>query len=114
MSKESPGILIARSVDALVIGLLVFGNQDARDFSWWMVLFMVLMSFIMSVFMDKKTATGLVPKNVSRMVIRISVCVAYVGSLIYAGFPVLAAAYALTAFFVAISVIRVIESEDKQ
>lgn len=92
--------IIMRLVDASMIACLILGNADVKTFVFWIVCCMVgLMVFALP---------GITPELAKQMgdnkVIGAVVHVVYVAALVYAGFPVLAAIYAVVAFAFRIAV----------
>lgn len=111
MSNQSYKMLICRALDLLIIGLLIFGSQDAKDFSWWIIMFVVVASFVLAMFMDKKSAEEIKPKTIARWSLRIAICLGYTGGLIYAGFSFMAAAYAIVSIIVLRRAVEVLEDQ---
>lgn len=106
MSKpiSTTKLLIARAIDAFLIAALVIGNEDAKTFSFWIISMMVVVLFLGAFTMSKDSAAGMADKTLIRKAGRIFVKIAYVCALIYAGFPVLAALYAMSVILLTIQI----------
>lgn len=88
-------LLLARAVDACLVAALVLGNEDGKTFAFWMVSMMVVVLFLGAFTMSKDSAVTMAAGSFIRKAGRVLVQVAYVLALVYAGFPVLAAFYAM-------------------
>lgn len=97
-------LIIARAVDATLITALAFGNEDGKTFAFWMVSMMVVVLFIGALGMTKDTAAGMAGGSLARKVGLVAVQVTYVIALVYAGFPVLAALYAMAVILLAMRI----------
>lgn len=94
--------VINRLLDAALIAGLIFGSSDVKVFAFWMISIMVALMSLGLLVMNPENAEmirgrSLVAKSFSALV-----SILYIGALIYAGFPILAALYA-----VAYSAIRI-------
>lgn len=96
MSKQ----ISTRVLDACLIAALAFGSPDIRTFAFWMVSVMVVLLFVGSFAVDAAMAEKIQGRSVAKKLFGVLVNLAYVGALIYAGFPVLAAFYAMGAFLI--------------
>lgn len=89
-------LMIARAVDAILIAALVLGNEDGKIFAFWMVSMMVAVLFVGALTIQREQAVGMAGGSLARKGFRVAVQAAYVIALVYAGFPVLAAFYAMS------------------
>lgn len=90
-------LLLVRAVDAALIAALVLGSEDAKTFAFWIVSIMVAILFLGAFTLTKSAAIGMSNGSLVRKAGLVIVQVAYVLSLVYAGFPVLAALYTVAA-----------------
>jgi uncharacterized membrane protein YhaH (DUF805 family) len=95
--------LVIRIFDAALLACLVFGASDVRTFAFWLISIMVALMFLGIFGMDAKIAEKIQGLSIAKKVIGISIHCMYVAALIYAGFPILAALYAMVAMVIRVS-----------
>ncbi|GEM_PF-4350499 len=95
--------IFSRLLDAALIVALVYGGPDVRTFAFWVVAIMVPMLFLGVFAMDAALAEKIHGRSMLKKTVGVAFHCAYVGALIYAGFPVLAALYATVAFAIRVA-----------
>lgn len=81
-------------LNAALISAFVFGGESARTFGAWLVGVMVAIMLIGSFGIDRKTAEQMYRTSTQKAYTMI-VGGSYIAAMIYAGFPILSAAYAI-------------------
>lgn len=90
--------LIGRMIDVALINALVFGNADVRTFCFWVISMLIVFMLIGVVSMNAETAkVDYTAQSAVKRVIKVTISLLYIPALIYAGFPVQAALYAIAA-----------------
>jgi general stress protein CsbA len=96
MSKQ----IVTRVLDAGLIAALILGSAGVKTFAFWMVTIMVVLLFVGCFAVDAAMAEKIQGRSFGKKAFGALVNLAYVAALIYAGFPVLAAVYAMSAFLI--------------
>lgn len=92
--------VVTRIFDLALIACLVFGGADAKTFAFWLVSIMVVLLLLGVFGMDAKLAEKIQGRSIVNKVIGISMHCMYVAALVCAGFPILAALYAMVAVLI--------------
>lgn len=92
--------IVTRLLDAGLIAALVMGGTDVKTFAFWVISIMVVFLILGCFAVDAAMAEKIQGRSFAKKLIGASVNLAYVAALIYAGFPVLAALYGMSAFLI--------------
>ncbi|WP_268797538.1 hypothetical protein [Pseudomonas huanghezhanensis] len=92
--------IVTRVFDAVLIAALVSGNADVKTFAFWMISIMVTLMFLGCFAVNADIAEKIQGRSLGKKTFGTFVNLAYIAALIYAGFPVLAAIYAMSAFLI--------------
>lgn len=87
--------IVTRLADAALIAGLIFGSSDVKVFVFWMISIMVVLLFLGLLAMSPEIAEKIRGRSLAAKFLRVLVSMLYIVALIYAGFPILAALYAV-------------------
>ena len=104
---------LSRMMDIAVIAALVFGTPDVRTFAFWIVALMVPLLLVGVFAMDAALAEKIQGLSIGKKAFAIAINCAYIGALIYAGFPVLAAVYSITILLVRVAAETKLKAQEK-
>lgn len=90
-------IILARVIDAVVISLLFVDHSSANRFAATLAVFLAIAMLIGFFGMNADLANKIKAKSWVGRVFGMAVQLGYVGALIYAGYPSIAAFYAIAA-----------------
>lgn len=97
-------IILARLLDAVVISLLLVGHSSANRFAAIVAAFLAIVMMIGFFAMNSDLANKIKGKTWIRSAFGMAVQAGYVCALIYAGYPSIAAFYAIAAILLRASV----------
>lgn len=92
--------VVTRIFDLALIACLVFGGSDVRTFAFWLISIMVVLLLLGIFGMNAELAEKIQGRSITKKIIGISMHCMYVAALVYAGFPILAALYAMVAVLI--------------
>ena len=95
--------VFTRLMDAALLSGLVLGNADVKVFAFWMVSIMVALMFAGLFAITPELAEKIQGRSSLKKAFGILVHALYVAALIYAGYPVLAALYAVISLLIRLS-----------
>ncbi|MBF6029652.1 hypothetical protein ICY20_18035 [Pseudomonas sp. P115] len=94
---KTPGQVFTRALDAALLVCLVLGNSDVKEFAFWLISFMVALTFMGWFVMTPDLAEKIQGRTLLKKAFGVLVPLLFVAALIYGGFPILAALYATAA-----------------
>lgn len=97
-------ILLARVLDAVVISMLLADHSSANRFAAIVAVFLAIVMVIGFFCMNADLANKIKAKSWISRAFGMAVQAAYVGALIYAGYPSIAAFYAIAAVLLRVCV----------
>lgn len=95
--------VFTRLMDAALLSGLVLGNADVKVFAFWMVSIMAALMFAGLFAITPEMAEKIQGRSPLKKAFGILVHALYVAALIYAGYPVLAALYAVISLLIRLS-----------
>lgn len=105
--------VMVRLLDAALLAALVFGSADVKLFAYVVVAIMTTLISVGLLTMTPDLAEKICGRSLTKKIFGILVSVLYVIALIYAGFPILAAVYAVIVSMIRFSAEAKLKSQVK-